>query len=156
MRNNLAGVESLLGNIDAAVDLLERSRSALEALGLEADVGYVLTSLAEIHLDGDRPRQAADLALRALALLEGRADHVLETGMAHLALGRALTRLGDLDESRAHLDRAAAIFDASASPSHRAEAWLAEGDLARSRGDERQAALLYRRAAVALQPGSVA
>jgi hypothetical protein len=37
------------------------------------------------------------------------------------------------------------------SGSHRAEAWIAQGDLATRRGDDRKAAELYRRAADALQ-----
>jgi hypothetical protein len=35
--------------------------------------------------------------------------------------------------------------------SHRADAWIAQGDLEAQRGDDREAARLYRRAAQALQ-----
>jgi hypothetical protein len=37
------------------------------------------------------------------------------------------------------------------SGSHRAEAWIAQGDLAARRGDDRTAARLYRQATDALQ-----
>jgi hypothetical protein len=42
-------------------------------------------------------------------------------------------------------------FEQLSSVSHRAAAWVAQGDLAVRRGDDRQAAHLYRRAAEALQ-----
>ena len=47
--------------------------------------------------------------------------------------------------------RAETHFDQLSSASHRAAAWVAKGDLAARRGDDRTAAELYRRAAEALQ-----
>ena len=48
-------------------------------------------------------------------------------------------------------DRAEESFDQLSSASHRAAAWVAKGDLAAKRGDDREAAHLYRRAAETLQ-----
>ena len=42
-------------------------------------------------------------------------------------------------------------FEQLSSVSHRAAAWVAQGDLAQKRGADREAARLYRRAAEALQ-----
>jgi hypothetical protein len=42
-------------------------------------------------------------------------------------------------------------FEQLSSVSHRAAAWVAQGDLARKRNEDREAARLYRRAAEALQ-----
>jgi len=42
-------------------------------------------------------------------------------------------------------------YDQLSSASHRASAWMAQGDLAAKRGDDRAAARLYRQAADALQ-----
>ena len=57
-----------------------------------------------------------------------------------------------------HLDKAGEAFEAAetsfeqlSSASHRAAAWVARGDLAARRGEDRAAALLYRAAAEALQ-----
>jgi hypothetical protein len=55
------------------------------------------------------------------------------------------------DEAKEALGLAEASFEQLASDSHRASAWLAQGDLAGRRGDDRAAARLYRRAAEALQ-----
>jgi hypothetical protein len=44
-----------------------------------------------------------------------------------------------------------AAYDQMSSGSHRADAWIAQGDLAARRGDDRTAAKLYRQAADALQ-----
>jgi hypothetical protein len=56
-----------------------------------------------------------------------------------------------LDEADEWLTKADAIAEQAASPSHRAAVWVARGDLAGRRGEDRTAARYYRRAAEALQ-----
>lgn len=148
--NNLAGLEHLLGNRDEAVALLHGAFDRFVTLGL-IDAAYALSSLAEIYVDEGDPARAAPLARRALEVLDDRVEHLAEIGTAHLTLGRALTGLGDAVEASREIALAEEAFARAASPSHQAEAWLAEGDLARTSGDEREAAKLYRRAAMALQ-----
>jgi hypothetical protein len=58
---------------------------------------------------------------------------------------------GRLDEAEECFRVADAAAEQMASISHRTEAWVALGDLATRRGDDRGAAHLYRRAAEALQ-----
>ena len=60
-------------------------------------------------------------------------------------------RLLSFDEAEQAFVKAEASFDQLSSASHRAAAWMARGDLANRRGDDRGAAALYRRAAEALQ-----
>ncbi len=48
-------------------------------------------------------------------------------------------------------DASEQAFDQLSSASHRASAWVAQGDLATRRGDHTRAARLYRNAAEALQ-----
>jgi hypothetical protein len=74
-----------------------------------------------------------------------------EIGNARLVLGRALLLQERLDESETALAAAEDAFAQLSSASHRSAAWIAQGDLAARRGDERRAAGLYRRAAEALQ-----
>jgi TolA-binding protein len=66
-------------------------------------------------------------------------------------LGRALLAQDRLDEAEEAFEAGEAAYDQMSSVSHRADAWLAQGDLAAKRGDDRTAAKLYRRAADALQ-----
>ena len=66
-------------------------------------------------------------------------------------LGRALMEQGRLDEAEEMFRAADASFEQLSSISHRAGAWIALGDLAARRGDDRTAARLYRNAAEALQ-----
>ena len=66
-------------------------------------------------------------------------------------LGRALLEQGRLDEAEETLAEAEDALAQLSSGSHRAAAWVAQGDLAQRRGDDRGAAALYRRAAEALQ-----
>ncbi len=74
-----------------------------------------------------------------------------EIGNARLVLGRALLLQERLDEAEAALAEADDAFSQLSSASHRAAAWIAQGDLAARRGDERRSAVLYRQAAEALQ-----
>ena len=60
----------------------------------------------------------------------------------------AQDRLDEAEEAFAAGENA---YDQMASSSHRADAWIAQGDLAARRGDDRAAAKLYRRAADVLQ-----
>ena len=89
--------------------------------------------------------------LYALELLDDRVDEVSEIGNAQLVLGRALLEQDRLDEAEAAFRAGEAAYDQLASASHRASAWMALGDLATKRGDDRRAARLYRQAADALQ-----
>ena len=88
---------------------------------------------------------------RRLQLLEGREDFLDEVGQSQLVLGRALLERGRLDEAEECFAAADAVFEQMASVGHRAGAWVARGDLASRRGDDREAARWYRNAAEALQ-----
>ena len=74
-----------------------------------------------------------------------------EIGNAQLVLGRALLSQDRLDEAEEALRAGEQAYDQLSSASHRADAWVALGDLAARRGDDRAAARLYRQAADALQ-----
>jgi hypothetical protein len=78
-------------------------------------------------------------------------DVLDEIGNAQLVLGRSLLDQDRLDEADGLFKAAEASFEQLSSVSHRAAAWVAQGDLAVRRGDDRHAAHLYRRAAEALQ-----
>jgi hypothetical protein len=56
-----------------------------------------------------------------------------------------------LNEAEEMLRAADISFEQLSSVSHRAAAWVAQGDLAQKRGADREAARQYRRAAEALQ-----
>ena len=88
---------------------------------------------------------------RRSTLLEGRDDFPDEVGQSQLVLGRALLERGRLDEAEECFEAADAVFEQMASVGHRAGAWVARGDLASRRGDDREAARWYRNAAEALQ-----
>jgi hypothetical protein len=74
-----------------------------------------------------------------------------EIGNARLVLGRSLLEQDRLDEAEGVFAEADDAFAKLSSASHRAAAWIAQGDLAAKRGDERRASVLFRRAAEALQ-----
>jgi tetratricopeptide (TPR) repeat protein len=148
--NNLAGLSHLLGDSARAISLLREAFEIFVELGLAVEAGYVCSSLADIHLDGGEFEQAEVQARKALDLLADRVDHLQEVGTARLALGRAIAaqgRLGEADEMIASADR---TFEQANSLAHRSDAWIAQGDLARQRGDHREAGSLYRQAALVL------
>jgi tetratricopeptide (TPR) repeat protein len=151
MMNNLGGLNLLLGNAESAVGFLKDAFRVALDLGNTASAAQAVSSLAQVHLRAGEHTQAEEQARHALELLADRVDYLDEIGNAQLTLGRALLEQGRLDDAGEAFDAAETSFEQLSSASHRAAAWVARGDLAARRGDDRGAALLYRAAAEALQ-----
>ena len=147
----LGGLTLLLGDEDQAVEHLKASFSRALDNDSPADAAQALGGLARVHLGRGEYDQADELARKALALLEGREDFLHEICPSQLVLGRALMERGRLDEAEDCFRAADAAAEQLSSLSHRTEAWVALGDLAARRGDDRESARLYRNAAEALQ-----
>jgi tetratricopeptide (TPR) repeat protein len=151
LENVVGALNFLLGKPEEAIPHLKESfRIALD-LGHEADAAMAVSSLAQVHLRTGNVDQAEEQARHALRLLDGRVDWLDEIGNAQLVLGRALLEQGRLDEAEEQFRAADSTFEQYTSVSHRAASWVALGDLAARRGEDREAAHLYRRAAEALQ-----
>jgi tetratricopeptide (TPR) repeat protein len=149
--NNLGGLEFLLGKPDKAISRLEEAFAVALDHGTDDDVATVVSSLAQVYLKTGDPAAAETQAREALRRLDGREDRIDEIGNARLVLGRALLEQERLDEAEEALAEAEDSLSQLSSGPHRAAAWVAQGDLAQRRGDDRRAAALYRRAAEALQ-----
>ena len=149
--NEIGALNFQLGKPDDAVVYLKEAYKVLIDAGDDIDAGRVISSLAQVHLRTGKVELAEDLARQALELLDGRVDHIDEIGNAQLVLGRALLEQDKLDAAEAAFLAAESSFDQLSSASHRAAAWIAQGDLAARLGDDRASARLYRRAAEALQ-----
>jgi tetratricopeptide (TPR) repeat protein len=151
LMNNLGGINFLLGHPGEAVELLKEAfRLHLEA-GSDAEAAYSVSSIADVHLKTGDAKTAEAQARHALQLFGDRVDHLDGRGIAQLTLGRALLEQDRLDEAEEAFNVAETVFDQLSSASHRAAAWVAQGDLALKRGDDQKAARLYRNAAEALQ-----
>lgn len=149
--NNLGGINFLLGHPDEALAFLKDAvRIALE-VGNDVEAAHAVNGIAQVHLRTGDVERAEEQARYALKLLDGREDELYEIGNAQLVLGRALLEQGCLDEAGEAFDAGERAYDQTSWASHRAEAWIAQGDLAARRGDDRTAARLYRQAADALQ-----
>jgi tetratricopeptide (TPR) repeat protein len=149
--NNLGGLDFTLGNPERAIVRLQEAIELAIEHGDDNDVATCVSSLAQVYLRTGDPVLAEEHARHALRRLDGREDRIDEIGNARLVLGRALLEQERLDEAEEVLAEAEDAFDQLSSGSHRAAAWVAQGDLAQRRGDDRRAASLYRRAAEALQ-----
>ena len=149
--NNLGGLNYLLGKPDAAMQYLKDAFRVLIEAGSTDEAATAVSSLAQVQLGIGAVETAEQQAQQALTLLGDREDRLDEIGNAQLVLGRALLEQGRLDDAQAALDAADVTFEKFESSSHRAAAWVAKGDLAARRGDDREAARLYRLAAEALQ-----
>ena len=149
--NNLGGLTYLLGRPDDAVAYLKDSLRVLLDEGIEEEAATVVSSLAEIYLGTNNPVEAEKQARRAIEMLGDRVDFLAEIGTAQLTLGKALLEQDRLDEAQGMLAAADSSFEQLSSTSHRAAAWVALGDVAARRGDDRESARLYRRAAETLQ-----
>src|SRR5436305_4684115 len=149
--NNLGGLNFQLGKPEKAVEDLKSAYRVLLDKGSEAEAANVVASLAHVHLMTGQVTSAEEEARHALDLLEGRDDFLLDIAPTQLVLGRALMEQGRLDEANEMLHTAEASAEQLESISHRAAAWMAQGDLAGRSGDHTTAARLYRKAAEALQ-----
>ncbi len=147
----LGGITLLLGDEDDAVEHLKASYSRALDADSPADAAQALEGIARVHLGRGEYDHAEELARKSLALLQGREDYLHEVSPSQLVLGRSLMERGRLDEAEECFRAADAAAEQMASLSHRTEAWVALGDLASRRGDDRGAARLYRNAAEALQ-----
>src|SRR5918912_3841517 len=126
----------LLGKPQEAVQHLKDAfRLALETEN-DAEAARAVSSLAAVHLRTGDVEQAEEQARHALRLLDGRVDFLDEIGTSHLTLGRSLMERGRLDEADREFAAAAEAFDQLSSASHRAQAWVAQGDLAVRRGND--------------------
>ncbi len=149
--NNLGAFTYMLGKSEEAVEYLKDALRVLLEQGSDVEAAHVVCSLAEIHLGMGRFEDAESEARSSLDLLGDRVDYIQEIGTAQLALGRSLMEQDRLDEAQDILRAADRSFEQLASAGHRASAWIALGDLASKRDDDRGAARLYRQAAEALQ-----
>jgi tetratricopeptide (TPR) repeat protein len=148
---NLGGLHLLLGKPEEAIEHLRASFALAVETGSPPDAAQALGGLATVHFELGDHAEAAEHARKALDLLGDRDDFLDEIGGSQLTLGRALMEQGLLDEAEECFRAADAAFEQMASIGHRAGAWVALGDLAARRGDDREAARLYRNAAEALK-----
>jgi tetratricopeptide (TPR) repeat protein len=149
--NNLGGLDFLLGKPEQAIEHLKAAFAVALEVGRDEDAAKAVSSLAQVHLRTGDAQKAEEQALHALQIIGAREDMQDEVGNARLVLGRALLEQGRLDESDSALGEAEDVFMKLSTVSYRAAAWVAQGDLAARKGDEHRAAVLYRRAAEALQ-----
>ncbi len=148
---NLGGLHLLLGKPEQAIEHLKASFALAVEADSQPDAAQALGSLATVHLHLGDFDAADEHARKAIDLLHGREDFLDEAGQSRVVLGRALLERGRLDEAEECFQAADAAFEQLGSVSHRAGAWVALGDLASRRGNDREAARLYRNAAEALQ-----
>jgi tetratricopeptide (TPR) repeat protein len=149
--NNLGGLSLLLGKPQEAIEQLKAAFAVAVEANSQADAGQAVGGLATVHLRLGEWETAEENAREALRLLEGREDFFDEIGQSQIVLGRSLLERDRFDEAEECFRAADATFEQLSSISHRAGAWVALGDLAARRGEEAEAARLYRNAAEALQ-----
>ncbi len=149
--NNLGAMEFLLGKPERAVEHFKHAYAIALEVDRPEDAATAVSSLAQVHLRTGDVERAEEQARHALEIIADRDDMLDEVGNARLVLGRALLEQGRLDEAETAFGQAEDAFAQLSSASHRAAAWVAQGDLASKRGEEGRAANLYRRAAEALQ-----
>ena len=149
--NNLGGLSLLLGKPEQAIEQLKASFAAAVEVDSQADAGQAVNGLATVYLRLGDWAAAEENAREALRLLDGREDFLDEIGQAQVVLGRSLLERDCFDDAEVSFRSADATFEQLSSISHRAGAWVALGDLAARRGEDAEAARLYRNAAEALQ-----
>src|SRR5581483_9068372 len=130
--NNLGVFDFLLGKPEQAVERFKEAFAIALEVGDGDEAATAVSSLAQAHLRSGDAVTAESHARHALSLLGTREDRLDEIGNARLVQGR-------FDESQTALAEAEDAFAQLSSGSHRAAAWVAQGDLAQRRGDDRGA-----------------
>ena len=148
---NLGGLHLLLGKAEQALEHLKASFAQAVEADSQPDAAQALGDLATVYLHLGEYDAADEHARKALDLFEEREDFLHSIGQSQVVLGRALLERGRLDEAGECFRAGDSSFERLGSISYRAGAWVALGDLAGRRGDDREAARLYRNAASALQ-----
>jgi tetratricopeptide (TPR) repeat protein len=127
--NNLGGLNFQLGKPQEAIRHLKDAYRVLLDVGTEAEAGNVVSSLAQVHLRTGDAKLAEEQARHALELLGDRVDILDQIGNTQLVLGRALLDQDRLEEADEMFTAAERSFEQLSSASHRAAAWVAQGDL---------------------------
>ena len=130
--NNLGGINFLLGHPEEAVDFLKDAvRIALE-VGNDAEAAHAVNGIAQVHLrtgDAQAGRGAGALCARA-ARRPRRRDRRDRQRPARP--GPCAARAGSARRGREAFEAGERAYDQLSSGSHRASAWVAQGDLADS------------------------
>jgi transcriptional regulator with XRE-family HTH domain len=100
LENDLAMVFTTLGNLDRAVELVDRATATTEALGDRRMLGHLLDTRAVIALARGRADDALVLVDQALEL-EAQGDLPFEQIGARITRARALAALGREDDADA-------------------------------------------------------
>ena len=128
----LGWARRLTGESEAAGEPLEQAAFLAARLNQRLVAGIARAMLARISLEADDDDSAV-AARRALSALEvhGVADQP-GAGIAHVALGAALARRGELEEARKLLDRGVANLRARGQPLDIADALLVSAPVCRA------------------------
>ena len=142
--NSIGTVHLYSGDLPRARELFERARRIQEtALGDKHPLlALTLINLASVYSEQGDPERGLTTGRQALEILrtQGLADDHIFAGYAELSIGDALHRGGSPGAAE-HLERSAALIEASAGAEHvhvaypqlsLAEIAIAEGDLART------------------------
>jgi tetratricopeptide (TPR) repeat protein len=119
-----AEIWSAAGDVDEALGVLARAENELTSLPQIEDVADTLVALAALHASAatilDRAERWADVCRsgeQALEMLTLASRPILTPGEGaivlgvHLAMGRALTELGELSRAAEHVQAAGALAD---------------------------------------------
>ena len=151
-RGYLAQALEQLGELRAALEVLEPARVTLDELGAEAEAARIRLAIAGVYLAvglAEEARAEADAALQA-TLASGLAH---DAATARYTLAQALMASGDLDDAGLQIRAAVAMFADVGDARGQARATLAEAEIAGARGRRGEASERAAAAAEALEAG---
>jgi tetratricopeptide (TPR) repeat protein len=147
----LGGVAFLARDLDAALRHFKKAVGIFLDAGNDALCGVAIGSVAQVLVEQGELVQAEEQARLSVAKLGADEEWAHETGEAYHTLGLALMRQERLDEAAEAFASSADLLESVRAVGELARTVLAQGDLARMRGDGARAAELYRRSAEMLQ-----
>ncbi|MBR9989219.1 MAG: tetratricopeptide repeat protein, partial [Gemmatimonadetes bacterium] len=145
--HNLANVHRGLGQLDNAVEYLERARRITERGRLPIQVSYHFTSLAHVALQQGRVEDSLDFYRQAVEMGR-RARHTPGLSQSLRILGEVLIGLGRGAEALPYLTEAAGLFAQLEDHASEVGLWRAIAHLHDNSGAARDALAAWQRVAV--------
>jgi len=153
--NNVAAVLSRMGRHEEALDLYQQSYGlGKQAVGPDhPTVGFFANNVGMTLIELGRYDEAEKILTLALPLAETRGEDHRQLAYSHLHLGRLYTRLERFDSAREHLEASLRVWQ-HLGLAEQYRPLRALGELAHTRGQNREARALYERAlAIAVKEG---
>ncbi|WP_434311042.1 tetratricopeptide repeat protein [Hominifimenecus sp. rT4P-3] len=147
---NAATAYRAAGDLTRALSLYQEAFTIFQELRVDQEypMAGLMNNMSQVYQALNRHEDAIFCLNRALEILTALSDAQMEIATTHSNLALSLLSMGKIEEARAHLAEAAALFEAGSGPrdAHYGAALAGLAELSYRTGDYAQAVNYYERA----------